>query len=355
MSAGTPIIQAVAITKSFGDHKALDTVSLHIKKGEFFSLLGPSGCGKTTLLKVLAGLENPDSGELLMGGRSMAKVPPHQRNVHTVFQSYALFPHLDVFNNIGFGLKMKKLPGAEIRSRVEKMLELFEISTLRHRKPDALSGGQKQRVALARAVVNEPELLLLDEPMAALDAQLRRQLQRELRALQRRLGMTFVYVTHDQEEALTMSDRMAVMNKGRVEQAGSPAEVYEYPKSCFVASFLGASNILKLEQGATAEGEMISTTAGEFKVLAGNRSPYATHIGIRPERIALLPVEATHSDNLPVATVLEATYTGAERHYLLDLNGSILRAQRPSADYSFQPGQKTKLHINPEDIRFLES
>ena len=240
-------IRLEELTKAFDELVAVDGIDLDMPPGEFFTMLGPSGCGKTTTLRMIAGFERPTSGRIMLDGSDVARVPPHQRNVNTVFQSYALFPHLNVAGNVAFGLKYHKLSKGERDKRVGEALELVNLTEFARRKADQLSGGQQQRVALARALVLRPRVLLLDEPLGALDARLRKNLQVELKALQSELGMTFVFVTHDQEEALTMSDRIAVMNKGNVEQAASPREVYEEPATVFVAEFLGVSNLLAAE------------------------------------------------------------------------------------------------------------
>src|SRR6476469_2954538 len=237
-------VTLVDLVKRFGDVAAVDGINLEMPSGEFFSMLGPSGCGKTTTLRMIAGFERPTSGRILLDGDDVAQTPPHRRNVNTVFQSYALFPHLNVADNVAFGLKYKKVTKAERSSMVNEALALVQLADYGKRKPGQLSGGQQQRVALARALVLRPRVLLLDEPLGALDARLRKDLQVELKALQANLGITFVFVTHDQEEALTMSDRVAVMNGGRVEQMGDPQEVYEAPDTLFVAEFLGVSNLL---------------------------------------------------------------------------------------------------------------
>ncbi len=233
------------IDKSFGPVQALKSVSLHVNEGEFFTLLGPSGCGKTTLLRIIAGLELPDSGRVILGGEDITHLPATKRQVNTVFQNYALFPHLSVYENVAFGLRARRFPKEEVNTKVRKALELLGLQDLADRHPHQLSGGQQQRVALARALVNEPRVLLLDEPMSALDAKLRAQLQVELRRLQRRLKQTFILVTHDQSEAMVVSDRIAVMNDGMIVQFGTPREVYESPRTRFVAEFLGAANLLK--------------------------------------------------------------------------------------------------------------
>ena len=274
------------IRKSFGDVEVLKGIDLSIRRGEFFSLLGPSGCGKTTLLRILAGFEFQDSGEVLLRGAEVSKLPPNQRSVNTVFQNYALFPHMTVFDNVAFGLKMRKVPPNQLKSRVQTALETVEIGQFAARKPAQLSGGQRQRVALARAIVNEPQVLLLDEPLSALDRKLRVNLQVELMRLQARLGLTFIFVTHDQEEALTMSDRMAVMNKGVIEQLGGVQEMYERPINAYVAQFLGSSNLL---EGTVSAAGRVKTELGELEV----RDPLPAigkevMLSIRPEKIQLM-------------------------------------------------------------------
>src|ERR671927_518374 len=266
-------IQLEELTKAFGEHVAVAGIDLDMPAGEFFTLLGPSGCGKTTTLRMIAGFEQPTSGRILLDGSDVARVPPHRRNVNTVFQSYALFPHLDVTKNVAFGLKYQKLDKRERARRVAEALELVNLTEFAHRKADQLSGGQQQRVALARALVLRPQVLLLDEPLGALDAKLRKTLQVELKALQREVGITFVYVTHDQEEALTMSDRLAVMNAGRIEQVGPPVEVYERPATDFVAGFIGISNILE------REGRHVTIRPEKIRILAdGERPDSEAHI-----------------------------------------------------------------------------
>src|ERR1700750_1265188 len=255
-------IQLEGLTKKFGEHVAVAGIDVDMPAGEFFTLLGPSACGKTTTLRMIAGFEQPTSGRILLDGTDVARVPPHRRNVNTVFQSYALFPHLDVTKNVAFGLKYQKLDKSERAKRVTQALELVNLTEFAHRKGDQLSGGQQQRVALARALVLQPRVLLLDEPLGALDAKLRKNLQVELKALQAELGITFVFVTHDQEEALTMSDRIAVMNKGLVEQAASPRSIYEEPSTVFVAEFLGVSNLLEAD-AVGRNGESCAVRIGD--------------------------------------------------------------------------------------------
>src|SRR4051812_14507467 len=248
-------VTLVELVKRFGDVTAVDGINLEMPAGEFFSMLGPSGCGKTTTLRMIAGFEQPTSGQILLDGDDMAYTPPHKRHVNTVFQSYALFPHLSVADNVAFGLKRQKTPKHELKQRVAEALELVQLSGYEKRKPSQLSGGQQQRVALARALVLKPSVLLLDEPLGALDAKLRRTLQVELGALQKQIGITFLYVTHDQEEALTMSDRLAVMNHGHIAQLGTPEEVYNEPADAYVADFLGVSNQMDAQVERAGNGQ----------------------------------------------------------------------------------------------------
>jgi spermidine/putrescine transport system ATP-binding protein len=277
------------VTRRFGEVIAVDSVSLTVLGGEFLTLLGPSGCGKTTLLRMIAGFEVPDSGHVILGGRDVTHLPPHQRDVTTVFQHYALFPHLDVFANVSFGLRRRHVGPDEITQRVASALEMVRLSGLQERQPSELSGGQQQRVALARALVVEPRVLLLDEPLAALDLKLRKQMQIELKGLQRRLGISFIYVTHDQEEALTMSDRIVVMNAGRIEQVGRAEEIYERPQTEFVAGFIGVSNILEgtVEQ---VTGKVSTISLGNVRIAAradGASPGERVRVLIRPEKISL--------------------------------------------------------------------
>lgn len=290
------------VRRSFGPVVALDSVSLQIHVGEFFSLLGPSGCGKTTLLRILAGLDEPQSGSVLLDDHDLLGIPTHDRPVNTVFQSYALFPHLSVRDNIAFGLRMKKVAAPQLDSRVNAMMELVEVQNFASRKPAELSGGQRQRVALARALVNEPRVLLLDEPLAAVDQKLRKQLQADLLALQRRLGLTFVYVTHDQEEALRLSDRIAVMNHGRIEQVGAPKEVYDLPKTRFVAEFLGDCNLI---------------AADEAKLFFPNLAEGSAFF--RPERVSI------GSEGIE-GTIRDITFSGATSNLQIESKGIIIKA-----------------------------
>ncbi|MFN3266296.1 MAG: ABC transporter ATP-binding protein [Deinococcales bacterium] len=300
------------IKKSFGDVQVLKGINLEIRRGEFFSLLGPSGCGKTTLLRILAGFEFADSGAVLLRGQDVAPLPPNQRSVNTVFQNYALFPHMTVADNVAFGLKMRKIPANQIKEKVKAALEMVEIGAFADRRPAQLSGGQRQRVALARAIVNEPQVLLLDEPLSALDRKLRVNLQVELMRLQARLGLTFIFVTHDQEEALTMSDRMAVMNKGIIEQLGGVQEMYERPANAFVAKFLGSSNLL---EGTVTAPNQVKTKLGPLEVR--DHLPAVGKdvlLSIRPEKITLSRIQ-TSTQNTVAVRVTDDIYQGATGAY----------------------------------------
>ena len=313
------------VTKRFGDANAVDDLNLEIHAGEFFSLLGPSGCGKTTSLRMLGGFEEPTAGRILVGGEDVTDLPPYKRDVNTVFQSYALFPHLDVFENVAFGLRRQKIGKDEIKRRVGEMLEMVDLPNFERRQPSQLSGGQQQRVALARALVNQPKLLLLDEPMSALDAKLRRQMQVELKRIQTQVGITFIYVTHDQEEAMTMSDRLAVMWHGKVEGMGSPKDVYDNPTSEFVATFLGASNLLSGEIVKT-EGARTSvvTTGGVEICVPTDRVPgpnmRKVKVGVRPEKIDISPAGAQPRPgfNSLKGRVRVSTFTGVGNQYIVE-------------------------------------
>jgi len=328
------IVRLSGVFKRFGsDTQALDGVDLEVRAGEFFSLLGPSGCGKTTLLRILAGFEEPDAGRVEIAGRDMRGVPPYKRPVNMVFQNYALFPHMNVFNNVAFGLRMKRVAEDEIFERVSWALELVDIGSLKNRRPHELSGGQKQRVALARALVNEPEVLLLDEPLGALDYKLRKQLQVELMNLQEDLGITFVYVTHDQEEALVMSDRIAVMRNGRIEQLDYPEAIYERPATRFVAQFLGTSNLIP----ASALNEQTTQTPlGELRVESPLKTGRSYTLSIRPEKIRLSRKRGGLPNTIAVR-VDDIIYTGAENQYLLDADGFEIIAYTLNSDIQ-EPG-----------------
>jgi spermidine/putrescine transport system ATP-binding protein len=309
------------VTKSFADFTAVDDLSLTIPKGSFFALLGPSGCGKTTTLRMIAGLEEPTSGKISIGDTDITYTKPYDRPVNTVFQSYALFPHLTIFENVAFGLRRRGIK--EVDEAVEKVLGLVELSHLKNRKPGQLSGGQQQRIALARAVVNRPALLLLDEPLGALDLKLRRQMQIELKWIQTEVGITFVHVTHDQEEAMTMADTVAVMNNGKIEQLGSPADLYENPKTVFVANFLGQSNFIDGAVESTDGSTVIANIHGTritFPKSRNNASGSALRIGIRPEKFRLHdPGDNTHGNVLTGGKITDISFTGVSTQYLVEM------------------------------------
>ena len=332
------------INKRFGNVEALKDVDLEVRSGEFLTLLGPSGCGKTTLLRIIAGLELPDTGLVYLGGQDVTSLPATKRQVNTVFQSYALFPHLTVYENIAFGLRSRKFPNDEVKKRVDRRLEMLGLEGMKSRHPDQLSGGQKQRVALARALVNEPEILLLDEPMSALDAKLRAQVQEDLRRIQRRLGKTFLLVTHDQSEALVCSDRLAVMHEGRVVQYGTPQEVYDFPKNKFVAEFLGAANLIK---GERVDGG-IQTSFGVLKL--EKTPPWESGlVAIRPEWIRIR--DSQPQTNGVRATVSEVIYRGT--NFDLWLNPGSLRV-RTSSYKNFQPGDQVWVELSPDELVILD-
>ncbi|SFI79915.1 ABC transporter ATP-binding protein [Celeribacter neptunius] len=349
-------IEVVNVSKNFGDYTALDHVDFKIFQNEFFTLLGPSGCGKTTLLRMIAGFETPSSGTLLLNGQEIAQMPAHKRRVNTVFQNYALFPHMTLSQNIAFGLKNLGWDKARITARVGQMLEMVHMEQFAQRKPDQLSGGQRQRIALARALAAEPEVLLLDEPLSALDLKLRQAMRDELRALQRDTGITFVFVTHDQEEALDMSDRIAVMGKGRVQQIGSPKEIYEDPTNRFVADFIGDTNFLEGEvillDGAkatirTALGAEITTTH------QGLTGPGPATMSIRPEKIG---VGDQAEGVVLTGTVRARNYMGGFTHYTVQIGEQTLRLSRRNAHShqdSLEIGAAVQVGFRESDARVL--
>jgi spermidine/putrescine transport system ATP-binding protein len=316
-TGASPVIEIVGVTKRFGDFVAVDDVSFSVGAGEFFSLLGPSGCGKTTTLRMIAGFEAPSDGALWLAGEDVSRTPPYRRNVNTVFQHYALFPHMTVWDNVAFGPRSRRLRKAEVARRVDDLLEVVRLSDLAKRKPAQLSGGQQQRVALARALVNYPSALLLDEPLGALDLKLRQVMQFELKRIQREVGITFVYVTHDQDEALTMSDRIAVMDAGRVQQIGTPVEIYDRPANVFVAGFIGQANLWPCQVTATdgdtlavaALGTALRSLPGATRVEAGRDAS----LMVRPERVrvALEAPDGAGGGNAVEATVTDLTFQGA--------------------------------------------
>ena len=381
------------IKKSFTEGEAvLDNISLEISKGEFITLLGSSGCGKTTTLRIIAGLEQPDAGSVWLDGREVTGLEPNQRDVNTVFQNYALFPHMNVAENIGYGLKLKKVPKSEIRKKVSQMLELVQLKGYEKRKPSELSGGQKQRVAIARALVNNPKVLLLDEPLGALDLQLRRAMQIELKHLQKKLGITFIYITHDQEEAINMSDRIAVMKDGCIEQIGTPDEIYNHPKTSYVATFVGNANILH-GVAESVQGENVIVKIGNDRVIvkletsqqdteekqhlaAGEKVTLAVRSeNILLQEIAVIGDTGTdHRDAVDIsvadgsldahnknsvsglqATVTEKNFAGGQLRVTLKLrDGTQLIASRYGIDASVAEGQTVRCSFLPTDAVLVD-
>jgi spermidine/putrescine transport system ATP-binding protein len=346
-------VELVSVTKRFGAFTAVDQLSLHVRSGEFLTLLGPSGCGKTTTLRMVAGFEQPTSGQIVIDGAAAAGLPPFKRNVNTVFQNYALFPHLSVRDNVAFGLKMKGVGRSERALRVQEALDLVQLSALAERRPNQLSGGQQQRVALARALVNHPAVLLLDEPLGALDLKLRKAMQLELSGLQQRVGITFVYVTHDQEEALTMSDRIAVMNEGRLLQLGTPSEIYERPNSRFVADFIGESNFLdgvvadRVEAGMLVHVDGVGMIRTSGAATAGARATLA----IRPEKITI-GRGGSPALNTVSGTVVTAVFRGSDTQVIARLgNGCHFAVQLPNQGSArpedLRPGTAVELTWDP--------
>ena len=350
-------VQLVELVKRFDEFTAVAGINLQMPPGEFFSLLGPSGCGKTTTLRMIAGFERPSEGQILLDGVDVAQVPPHKRNVNTVFQSYALFPHLSVEENVAFGLRYQKASKQETTERVGRALELVQLGAFAKRRPGQLSGGQQQRVALARALILNPAVLLLDEPLGALDAKLRKGLQIQLKALQEEVGITFIYVTHDQEEALTMSDRIAVMSQGQVEQVGVPKEIYEHPLTAYVADFLGVSNLMEAEaKGQVAGG--CSVRIGEFELVAGEGEADtlgASKITVRPERVNLEAAGTTGENRVP-GMVERVVYVGSILQVFVTLApGERIQAwiQNEGGVVPYASGTAVAVHLPREALRVL--
>ena len=363
MAIGKAAIEAVGVTKIFQSSgqdslKALDNVSVTIGENEFFTLLGPSGCGKTTLLRLIAGFDFPTEGQILLHGKDIAPLPPFQRPVNTVFQSYALFPHMTVGQNIGFGLEMQGKPKAQVAARVDEMLRLVQMQELKHRRTSQISGGQQQRVALARALAPEPKVLLLDEPLSALDYKLRKEMQIELKRLQHETGITFIFVTHDQEEALTMSDRIAVMSLGRILQVGSPRDIYDRPAVRFVANFIGETNFL--------EGKIVSTAKGKARVAldAGTTIAAGLADGVEPSGKVTVVVRPEHATIVATAekatlsgTLENIVYFGTDTHYHVKLDGSgeftVRHQNTHSGEAGFEKGSKVGVLFGADAARVL--
>ena len=339
------LIRLRDLCMAFDDEPVLDHINLYINDKEFLTLLGPSGCGKTTTLRIIGGFATPTSGDVLFDGVRINDVPPYQRQINTVFQKYALFPHLNVYENIAFGLRMQKLPEAEIKERVMEMLETVSLKGFEHRRPEALSGGQQQRVAIARALVNRPKVLLLDEPLAALDLKLRKDMQIELKRIQQQVGITFIYVTHDQEEALTMSDTIVVMDKGSIQQIGTPEDIYNEPKNAFVADFIGESNII---DGIMPEDNVVQMYGRRFPCLDGGFAPNeAVDVVIRPEDIDIVPVEQGQL----TGTVTSVTFKGMQYDIIVDFKGFKWLIQ---TTHHCPEGARIGIKIDPDGIHVMK-
>ncbi len=340
------------MVKRFDDVYAVDDISLEIERGSFFALLGPSGCGKTTTLRMIGGFEEPTSGTIYLGEEPVTGKPPYKRDVNTVFQSYALFPHLTIFENVAFGLRRKGVAKQEVRGRVTEILRLVGLSGMEARKPRQLSGGQQQRVALARALVNKPRVLLLDEPLGALDLKLRKQMQLELKAIQHDVGITFVHVTHDQEEAMTMADGIAIMNAGKIEQLGSPTELYEYPKTAFVAGFLGISNLLP---GTVAGPDTVRLDERDGHARpargAGGTGDGRVAVGVRPEKIRLDHGE----ENRLTGRLLETAYVGVATQYVLETKAGNVSLYVQNSEPGAQLAAPSEISWSPDSTFVVDS
>ncbi|AQU66280.1 ABC transporter ATP-binding protein [Streptomyces niveus] len=351
-------VRLTGISKSYGSFHAVKPLDLTVPEGSFFALLGASGCGKTTTLRMIAGLEDPTTGSVFLGDRDVTGLPPHKRPVNTVFQSYALFPHLDIYENVAFGLRRRGIKS--VKKQVGDMLDLVQLGDYAKRKPHQLSGGQQQRVAVARALINHPKVLLLDEPLGALDLKLRRQMQLELKRIQTEVGITFVHVTHDQEEAMTMADTVAVMNGGRVEQLGAPAELYENPQTTFVANFLGTSNLIEADVAERTGDELVVTSAGvKLRVPADRCAAHVTDggrllVGVRPEKISLAHADDEGSipagRNRITGRIVDSSFIGVSTQYVIDSPVCAeleVYAQNIERDGRLAPGAEVVLHWNP--------
>ncbi|MFJ3926953.1 ABC transporter ATP-binding protein [Streptomyces sp. NPDC090022] len=360
-------VRLSGISKHYGSFTAVHPLDLTIPQGSFFALLGASGCGKTTTLRMIAGLEEPSTGTVHLGAREVTQLPPYKRPVNTVFQSYALFPHMDIFENIAFGLRRRGIKS--VKKQVDDMIDLVQLGEHANKKPHQLSGGQQQRVAVARALINHPQVLLLDEPLGALDLKLRRQMQLELKRIQTEVGITFVHVTHDQEEAMTMADSVAVMNGGRVEQLGAPADLYENPRTTFVANFLGTSNLIEaaVESGGGSSDVVVSASGTTLRLPAARcsttpRSGGKLLVGIRPEKISLVPADEEHTiaagRNKIVGRIADSSFIGVSTQYVIDspvCPELEVYAQNIERDARLVPGAEVILHWNPEHTFGLDA
>jgi len=339
------VLELKNISKSFDGESVLDSISLDIHDNEFITLLGPSGCGKTTLLRMIGGFEHPDEGEILFLGEKINDTPPHKRNVNTVFQKYALFPHLNVFENVAFPLREKKVKKAEIKEKVEKMLSLVMLDNFKNRDVVSLSGGQQQRVAIARALINHPKVLLLDEPLGALDLKLRKDMQQELKKIQKSTGITFIFVTHDQEEALSMSDTVVVLNEGRIQQVGTPIDIYNEPVNAFVADFIGESNII---DGVMLENYKVSFSGHTFDCLdKGFSHGEPCDVVVRPEDVDIVPVDK----GMLSGTVTQTTFMGVHNEIIVDIGGFKWMIQTTD---SVNVGEKIGISLEPDAIHIMK-
>ena len=353
------ILELKNIAKRFGETQVLNDIDLTINEGEFITLLGPSGCGKTTTLRIISGLEAPDKGRVILEGTDVTDTVPNKRNVNTVFQNYALFPHMNVEANVGYSLKIRKVPKGEIKEKVSRVLEMVQLSDFAKRMPGELSGGQKQRVAIARSIVNQPKVLLLDEPLGALDLQLRRQMQIELKRLQKTLGMTFIYITHDQEEALNMSDRIAVMREGVFEQIGTPSDVYDRPRTAFVAQFVGSANII--EGTARVDGDKVTVERSDGSFTVDKRdfsvsSGQTVAVAVRSEQIELLDMD-DHRIGI-LGTIKEKSFAGGMLRISVVPDGESgmeITASRHGLDSKLSVGDKVKVSFSPENGVLVEN
>ncbi len=352
-SAGTPAVELQSVTKKFGDFTAVDDISLVIEENRFFALLGPSGCGKTTTLRMIGGFEEATAGVIRLHGEDVTGRKPYRRMVNTVFQSYALFPHLTIHENVAFGLRRRNVADADVKRRVGEMLELVQLTGRENQRPRTLSGGQQQRVALARALINHPQVLLLDEPLGALDLKLRKEMQIELKRIQNEVGITFIHVTHDQEEAMTMADSIAVMHKGRIERMGTATEIYEDPTTSFVAGFLGASNLMHADVVDASTGEVALADGIRLRVAPENLTTGSrkVRIGVRPEKIHLVAAGSPAEGNVLAGRVVDASFIGVSTHYLIE-TAAIARLAvmvQNLDDHRFAPGTDVLAVWRPEN------